>query len=904
MKTKIFLSSILVCLFVFQLSYASAACRIMPLGDSITWGVGYEEVGDDAYRFGYRHYLWQDLVGAGHTVDFVGSLRSGYSVSGFDANHEGRGGETAAYVATYVYQWLVNNPPDLVLLHIGTNDLNSGFDVETSVENVENVLNNIDVYESTYNREVAVILAQIINRQEHDSLTSAFNTALRSLAETRQTAGDRLVLVDMENALLYPDDMYDLLHPNGSGYSKMADVWLGGLQSFLPCGSPTHSIWNPDSPLGTTRTGNSSPTVLGVKFRSDVDGYITGIRFYKGSLNTGTHTGSLWTANGINLGSVTYTDETASGWQQADFATPIPVTANTTYIASYYAPNGSYTISRPYFTSAGIDNPPLHALQSGVDGLNGVYCTSSASCFPSASYLDSNYWVDVVFENNLGPVAPLITSTPVTSAVVGQVYTYDVNATGSPTPTYALTAYPSGMTINSTTGLIEWTPQSAGPFGVTVEAINDGGSDTQSFTIEVTEPAASYSIWNPDSPLGTTRTGNSSPTVLGVKFRSDVDGYITGIRFYKGSLNTGTHTGSLWTANGINLGSVTYTDETASGWQQADFATPIPVTANTTYIASYYAPNGSYTISRPYFTSAGIDNPPLHALQSGVDGLNGVYCTSSASCFPSASYLDSNYWVDVVFENNLGPVAPLITSTPVTSAVVGQVYTYDVNATGSPTPTYALTAYPSGMTINSTTGLIEWTPQSAGPFGVTVEAINDGGSDTQSFTIEVTEPAASYSIWNPDSPLGTTRTGNSSPTVLGVKFRSDVDGYITGIRFYKGSLNTGTHTGSLWTANGINLGSVTYTDETASGWQQADFATPIPVTANTTYIASYYAPNGSYTISRPYFTSAGIDNPPLHALQSGVDGLNGVYCTSSASCFPTASYLDSNYWVDVVFRQN
>jgi len=162
--------------------------------------------------------------------------------------------------------------------------------------------------------------------------------------------------------------------------------------------------------------------------------------------------------------------------------------------------------------------------------------------------------------------------------------------------------------------------------------------------------AAASSIWNPDSPLGTTRTGNSSATVLGVKFRTDVDGYITGIRFYKGSLNTGTHTGRLWTISGTNLGSVTFTGETASGWQQADFATPIPVTANTTYIASYYAPNGRYTISRPYFTSAGVDNPPLHALQSGVDGLNGVYCTSSSSCFPNSSYLGSNYWVDVVFE--------------------------------------------------------------------------------------------------------------------------------------------------------------------------------------------------------------------------------------------------------------
>jgi lysophospholipase L1-like esterase len=206
----------------------------MPLGDSITWGVGYEEVEDDAYRVGYRHFLWQDLIGSGYIVDFVGSLWSGYGISGFDANHEGWGGKTAAYVATYIYQWLVDNPPDIVLLHIGTNDLNSGFDVETTISNVESILNNIDAYESAYNREVTVILAQIINRQEDNPLTSEFNTALYDLALTRQTAGDRLTLVDIENALEYPADMYDLLHPNGSGYAKMADVWLGALQSYLP----------------------------------------------------------------------------------------------------------------------------------------------------------------------------------------------------------------------------------------------------------------------------------------------------------------------------------------------------------------------------------------------------------------------------------------------------------------------------------------------------------------------------------------------------------------------------------------------------------------------------------------------------------------------------------------------
>ena len=84
------------------------------------------------------------------------------------------------------------------------------------------------------------------------------------------------------------------------------------------------------------------------------NGWITGIRFYKGSGNTGTHVGSLWTANGTLLGQVTFTNESATGWQQANFSSPIAVTAGTTYVASYLAPNGGYADDSNYFASSGV----------------------------------------------------------------------------------------------------------------------------------------------------------------------------------------------------------------------------------------------------------------------------------------------------------------------------------------------------------------------------------------------------------------------------------------------------------------------------------------------------------------------------------------------------------------------
>ena len=78
-------------------------------------------------------------------------------------------------------------------------------------------------------------------------------------------------------------------------------------------------------------------------FSSEVSGSVTGIRFYKASTNTGTHIGSLWSASGTLLGSATFTNETASGWQQASFSSPIQITANTTYVAAYLAPKGHYS---------------------------------------------------------------------------------------------------------------------------------------------------------------------------------------------------------------------------------------------------------------------------------------------------------------------------------------------------------------------------------------------------------------------------------------------------------------------------------------------------------------------------------------------------------------------------------
>ena len=133
-----------------------------------------------------------------------------------------------------------------------------------------------------------------------------------------------------------------------------------------------------------------------MKFKADYNGSVTGIRFYKAAANTGTHIGSLWTAAGTRLAQATFTNETrvrlADGRRSRR---PVAVTAGTTYVASYFAPNGHYSVDRRRPRSA-VDNAPLHALAQRPSA-NGVYAYGAASAFPSNTYNAANYWVDVLY---------------------------------------------------------------------------------------------------------------------------------------------------------------------------------------------------------------------------------------------------------------------------------------------------------------------------------------------------------------------------------------------------------------------------------------------------------------------------------------------------------------------------
>ncbi|RCG29393.1 DUF4082 domain-containing protein [Sphaerisporangium album] len=158
----------------------------------------------------------------------------------------------------------------------------------------------------------------------------------------------------------------------------------------------------------------------------------------------------------------------------------------------------------------------------------------------------------------------------------------------------------------------------------------------------------------------------------------------------------------------------------------------------------------------------------------------------------------------------------------------------------------------------------------------------------------------SASLWSSTATPAVASHQDAQAVALGVKFQANTNGTISGVRFYKGSQNTGTHVGSLWTSGGTLLASATFAGETASGWQQVNFASPVAVTANTTYVASVLSPTGYYSVTRPYFTLQ-YNNDPLLALADGAQGGNGVYVYGTTNAFPTSTFQSTNYWVDVVF---
>lgn len=1041
-----------------------------------------------------------------------------------------------------------------------------------------------------------------------------------------------------------------------------------------PCGG-----WDSTATPTNPSEADPNPVELGVKFTSDVNGYITGVRFYKGSGNTGTHVGNLWSSAGALLATATFTAESGSGWQEVSFATAVPVTANTVYVASYFAPNGRYAGDNGYFANAGVYKAPIRLLQDGVNGGNGVYAYGAASSFPASTYQATNYWVDVVF-NTVGPAdttPPTVLSTVPANGATGvalgsaasAVFSEAIDPVTLTSGTVQLldpaSAVVTGaLTYNSATRTVSLAPgASLAPLTTYTFVIKGGTTDPRVKDVAGNALAADKSISFTTGGVGGTcgspanaivaencLTGNPAsewdvsgigdPNLQGfatnisvnrgstVSFKVDSNtssyrfdiyrmGYYGGMGARKvasvtptnpqsqpGCLNdsvTGLIDCGNWSvsgswavpasaASGIYFAKVVRTDNGGASHiffivrDDASTSDLVFQTSDTTWQAyNNYGGNSLYTgapagraykvsYNRPFHTRgvdggqdwvfnaeypmvrwleangydvsyiSGVDTDRFGGLllnhktflsvghdeywssgqrtnveaartagknlaffsgnevfwktrwENSIDGSGTAYRTlvsykethANAKIDPTAAWTGTwrdprfsppadggkpenaltgtifmandtgvpfsitvpeadgkmrfwrntgiatlgagqtatlplgtlGYEWDSDLDNGFRP-AGLIRLSTTTLTFGGELKDYG-STYGSGTQTHALTFYKhssgarvfgagtiqwpwgldanhdrgagvpvdanmqqatvnlfadmgaqpatlqaglvpatastdtvapvsaiaspgSGSTVplgavaisgtaSDTGGVVggvevsvdggttwrmatgranwtyTWTPSAAGQVTIKSRAADDSGNlESPGAGVSVTVGGGGggqtcpCTIWASSAVPNVASDSDTASVNLGVKFRADVDGFITGIRFYKGASNTGTHIGTLWTSGGAQLATATFSNETASGWQQVNFASPVAVTANTVYVASYLAPNGRYAGDNNYFATAGVDNPPLRALQNGVSGGNGVYAYASTTQFPASTYSASNYWVDVVF---
>jgi hypothetical protein len=210
------------------------------------------------------------------------------------------------------------------------------------------------------------------------------------------------------------------------------------------------------------------------------------------------------------------------------------------------------------------------------------------------------------------------------------------------------------------------------------------------------------------------------------------------------------------------------------------------------------------------------------------------------------------------------------------------------------------------VSFNAGNTVATFTPTSSLVASTTYTATVSGAQNTSGtpmsnpFTWSFTTGAVAQcpcSVWQNSAPTGAVDAADTSSVNLGVQFQASSSGFVAGVRFYKEVDNTGSHLGSLWSSTGTLLASGTFTNETASGWQELDFASPVAITANTTYVVSYHTNAGHYAITSNGLSSA-VTNGPLTALAGG-----GVYAYGSGNAFPSNSFNASNYWVDVVYSQ-
>jgi len=280
-------------------------------------------------------------------------------------------------------------------------------------------------------------------------------------------------------------------------------------------------------------TTDSNGVELGVKFTSSQNGNIAGIRFYKGSGNTGVHVGSLYSATGQLLASATFSHESRAGWQTVNFAQPVAIQSGTTYVAAYFAPRGHYAETVGGLSNAAT-NGPLTALANSTSA-NGLYSYANSSTFPISSYQSDNYWVDVRFVPAAATSTTTTTPTTTTTTPTTTTTTTPTTTTTTPTTTTTTTTPPpppppanttppsisgtatQGNTLTATNGTWSGSPTGYGYQWQDCTANgcqNISGATSSSYALQVTDVGSTVDVVVTATNAGGSTAATSAETAV------------------------------------------------------------------------------------------------------------------------------------------------------------------------------------------------------------------------------------------------------------------------------------------------------------------------------------------------------------------------------------------------------
>jgi hypothetical protein len=412
-------------------------------------------------------------------------------------------------------------------------------------------------------------------------------------------------------------------------------------------------------------------------------------------------------------GTYTFTVTLKTAGSQSITATDTTTSATTGTLSGINvspAPASQFTLSGlPSSVTAGVAQTitvtaldPYGNVATGYTGTVVFSSTDAAASLPTnAVFTTANQGTEsfsLTFETagtqSVTVTAPGITATQSgitvapaapTNLVAGAVSTSQINLTW--TGSSGATGYLIDQSLSATTG---WTQVGSTSSGSTTSFQQTGLSAGTTYYYRVV--ATLGSVDSPYSSVASATTTGTAATAdsiwsnsyvppenaysygyyeVGVKFTSSVAGLATGARFYKQTwMNGYVHVGNLWSSSGALLATATFTNETAYGWQQVSFSSPVALQANTEYVVSFSTGGGYFGITTGFFSGGGVTSGPLEALPNSVSGGDGVY--NREGQFPDVDSNGMNFWADLAFTPSSSGGAPAIsrsTSSKSTAAV-------------------------------------------------------------------------------------------------------------------------------------------------------------------------------------------------------------------------------------------